>query len=99
AAVVTGMGRYLSPEDPGTSMTVEPELSENLGGGRALELATGLNLPFDPHQGVTVPKSRVSLTQDLAPGVSASLSAVALDFDRWSTDGHRVRGIATGKLT
>ncbi len=102
AGIVTSVGRYLSPEDPGTSLTVEPEVQEAFSGGRALEFAALFNLPFDEYREVSTPKIRTSLTQQLSAGsyltTALTLSAVALDVDRWSLDGHRFRGILTGKI-
>lgn len=103
ALVRTVVGRYLSPEDPSTSLTIEPLVRFRLADRTTLDLSTQIDRPFDGYRNFSVPKARTSLTRELSRDGDLTtrgiLSVTALDLDTWNTEGFRFRNAVAAEGT
>lgn len=93
ATLDTSLGRNLSPEQPGTSVSIEPDLGVKFGDSR-LGLYTLIDRPTDPYEKLSVPKTVLSVNHEIPVGtvtLTPTFSSNLVSLDRWSIDGYLVR--------
>jgi hypothetical protein len=95
ASLTNNIGQNLSPEDPQTSFTFEPEIIFHLGSSTDLSLSSAIDRPTDPYKNFSVPKTIAALHQKIELTDFAEtkliLSENAINLDRWAADGHSLR--------
>lgn len=94
AQLNTYLGRDLSPEEPKTSIALEPDLGL-VSGNTRLGFYTLVDRPTDPYEKLTLPKTILSLSHQFPFGgkftISPSFSSNLISLDRWSIDGYQIR--------
>jgi hypothetical protein len=86
----TSYGQKLGPEDSESSLTFEPLVQVPIDDKNGLEFGTVVNRPLDPYRNFQVPRTAAIYLHDFGP-LSGVASVNALDIDRWSLDGAKVR--------
>jgi hypothetical protein len=95
ASLLTSLGQNLSPEEPATSISFEPELKFNSSDKTAFTIYSLVNRPTDPYKNFEVPKAIFAVTQTVSvfDDVTTKLSAGVnlLSLDRWKAEGYTFR--------
>ncbi len=90
------LGTQLDRTDSKASISLEPTISYRIDRRRSLEFYTLLNQPLSRYENLTLPKTVFSFDQgfDWISGLNTTLTTAvsALALDRWTRDGHIIRG-------
>jgi hypothetical protein len=85
--LTAGLGRYVTFEDPKTSLLLRGALQRHFGRDRIATGEIAVERPFSAYDDWKVPRLAISLTQSVDEHFLAGVAVSALGIDRWSIDG------------